>query len=176
MTERFETLQRLCIWSENIKMFFHFSVPLRLFWVFLSAILHSFLGFFTFSFSEFIISYFLWKYNIQKSNFRLLQLWLANGVSNRSWDFHVLFTTSKTHDIARIMTSKNLLLFRITNWNDLPTHCSFPSSQIVPYWIFYCLDFFPSRNLLWPEINRTMQSSLPYTVLCNIYSVHSIFR
>ena len=94
---------------------------------------------------------------------------------HRSWDIHVLFTTSKTHDIARHMTSQKILLFRVTNWNDQPTRCSIPPSQKVPYRIFYYLEFVSSRNPLWPEINRTMQSFLPCTVY-NIYSVHSVFR
>ena len=92
----------------------------------------------------------------------------STWVSNRSWDFHVLFTTSKTHDTARHMTSQKFLLFRVTNWNGRPSRCNTPPSQIVPYRIFYYLEFV----LLWPEINRTMQSfyltlyttSTPYTL------------
>ena len=109
----------------------------------------------------------------------------ATWVSNRSWDFHGLLTTSKTHGIARHMTSQKFLLFRVTNWNDRPTRCSTPPIQIVPNRIFYYLEFVSSKNLLWPEINRTMQSffyltlyttSTPYTLFLDRYqnSVTSI--
>ena len=66
-------------------------------------------------------------------------LQLTTWVSNRSWDFYILFITSKTHDIARHMTSQKLLMFRVRNWNDRPTRCSTPPSQIVPYRNFYFL-------------------------------------
>ena len=83
----------------------------------------------------------------------------------RSWDFHVLFITSKTHGIARHMTSQKFLLFGVTNWNDRPTRCSTPPSQIVPYRIFYYLEIVSSRNLLWPEINRTLKFFFFYLIL-----------
>ena len=101
---------------------------------------------------------------------------IAGWVSNRSWDFRVLFTTSKTHDLARYMTSPKHLLFRATNWNYRPTLYSTPMSQIVSYRIFYCLEFFSSGNLLLPEINRKMQTlyspSTPYTLFLD----RTIFR
>ena len=46
---------------------------------------------------------------------------IATSVSNRSWDFSVLFTTLKTHDTARRVTSQKLLLFSVKTWNDRPT-------------------------------------------------------
>ena len=90
-----------------------------------------------------------------------------------------IFTSSsplrKHMTLPAIWHPKQILLFRVTNWNDQPTRCSTPPSQIVSCRIFYYLEFVSSRNLLWPEINRTMQSFLPCTVY-NIYSVHSVFR
>ena len=69
------------------------------------------------------------------------------------------------------MNSQNLLLFRVTNWNDRPTPCSTPCSQII-----YCQElFFPSKNLLLPEINSRMQSCLPYGVH-TIYSVRTVLN
>ena len=73
------------------------------------------------------------------------------------------------------MTSENLLLFRVTNWNHRLTRCSISPSQIVPYRIFYYLELFSSGNLFWPEIRRMIQSFFPYTIY-HIYSVHSFFR
>ena len=63
-------------------------------------------------------------------------------------------------------------LFRVTNWNDRPILCSITQSQLVPYRIFYRLEFFSSRNLQLPEINRTKEPfylslytpSTPYTL------------
>ena len=59
-------------------------------------------------------------------------------------------------------------------WNERQTFCIAPPNQIVPCRIFYCLDFFSSRPLLLSEINRTVQTSSPYTVY-TIDSVHRIF-
>ena len=55
------------------------------------------------------------------------------------------------------------------------TLCITPHCQIVPYRMFYSLEFISSRNFMLPEINRTMQPFLPY-MLYTIYSVHSILR
>ena len=98
-------------------------------------------------------------------------MWQPLESATDSAIFMSFFITSKTHDIARHMTSQNFLLFGVTNRNDRPSRCSTPSSKIVPCRIFYYLESVSSRNLLWPEINRTMQSfyltlyttSTPYT-------------
>ena len=54
--------------------------------------------------------------------------------------------------------------------NDRQTLYIAPPNQVVPCRIFHCLDFFSSRALLLPEINRTVQTFSPYTV----YTINSV--
>ena len=84
---------------------------------------------------------------------------MTTWVRNTYWEFGVLFTASKKHDIARYVTSQNtLLLFRVTHWNNQLTLCSTPHSQIVPSRSFDSLGYFFSKNLILSELYRTIPS------------------
>ena len=75
-----------------------------------------------------------------------------------------------TYDIAGHLTFQKFL-FRVKNCSNRQTLCSTQHSQIASYRIFYCPEFFVSKNLLLSEINRTMQSfftfhCIQHTVEC----------